>query len=254
MVLPQWPSSSSHHSLKILLRKAYTFRSPGCLQLLSKPFQWLDFLYSILFFKDCYPYGSLLTFTSLSFASNYPSSPNHMCSCFISFPGLSGPSIMRALRVLKEQLFGNFGYLLKHKAPQHSLAPHNAKKSPGTLWKAVLWIQHMFYNPKVKTEDKIKQISITDCRSNLHMTLDKTVHSVESARWKHGKMKGLPDVLLQTSDPEGWWTVLALKSRFCSWKRKVFIILTHSYFFVFRGSQMRCNLLTLLFPWSKGVV
>lgn len=71
-----------------------------------------------------------LTFTSLSFASNYPSSPNHMCSCFISFLGLPGPLIMGALRVPNGQLPGNFYCLPKHKAPQNSLVPHNTMKSP----------------------------------------------------------------------------------------------------------------------------
>lgn len=41
-------------------------------------------------------------------------------------------------RVPSEQLFGNFCCLLKHEAPQNSLASHSTMKAPGTLPKAVL--------------------------------------------------------------------------------------------------------------------
>lgn len=57
MVFPQGNSSSSHHPLKILPRKAYTFGSSGHPQFLSKTFQWPAFLCSILLFKDSYPSG-----------------------------------------------------------------------------------------------------------------------------------------------------------------------------------------------------
>lgn len=142
-------------------------------------------------------------------------------------------------------------------------------KHPQILWHLIMpWklqvlyqrlyyghIQNTFYKSKVKTEDKIKGVFITYCKSNLHITLDKTVHSVESARWKHGKVKGLPDVLLWTSDPEGWWTVLPLRSQFYSWKRKKNYHPYAQLFFCLFSESVRwsVNLITLIFPWSKGV-